>query len=246
VEKESSDPTAAYAAATTPAHVDCGEPERLGDVEVAVACNNTYLTINRLAAADREINEKYQRSASFWRVNTYALQTTFFIAFGRIFDNHRDTFSISKLVEATIANPAIFSKDALRERKRRSSKIVGADPKWLTDFIDQASEPTVDQLRSLEEALKPHVEKFVAIYQPIRHKYFAHRGTESQQVIELLFGKTLKTEVAEIFGFLHTLLWAINEMAWNGKKPYLADFRDYEREVTNLNGKIEEFIRSLP
>jgi hypothetical protein len=101
-----------------------------GDVEVAVACNNTYLTINRLAAADREINEKYQRSASFWRVNTYALQTTFFIAFGRIFDNHRDTFSISKLVEATIANPAIFSKDALRERKRRSSKIVGADPKY--------------------------------------------------------------------------------------------------------------------
>jgi len=217
-----------------------------GDVEAAVASNNTYLTIHRLGVADRSIYDKYYRAARFWNLNTYALQTTFFIAFGRIFDRRSDSFSIQRLVEATIANPAFFSKAALRGRKRRISHIAGADPKWLIDFVDQAWEPTSACLQSLARALTPHVDKFKDIYRPIRHKYFAHRGAESQQAIEELFSKTLKTDVAEILGFLHTLLWAITEMAWNAKKPNLSDSSDYAREVTDLNNTIEEFIRSLP
>jgi hypothetical protein len=217
-----------------------------GDVEAAVACNNTYLTINRLAAADREILDKYQRSAAFWRINALALQTTFFMAFGRIFDERHDTLSIQKLIQATIANPAIFSKAALRERKRQSSRVSGADPPWLVDFVDQKWEPTAADLQPFELALTPHVDKFRIIYQPIRHKYFAHRGTEDQKAIEELFSKTLKTDVAEILGFLHTVLWAINEMAWNGKKPDFTDFTDYDREVEGVNSAIEKFIRELP
>ena len=89
----------------------------------------------------------------------------------------------------------------------------------------------------------PHYEKFKAIYQPIRHKYFAHRGAESQQAIEALFSKTVKADVAEILGFLHTTLWAIREMAWNASRPDLTSSADYERYVRSLNGQIEEFIR---
>jgi len=196
--------------------------------------------------ADRKIYDKYQHAAHFWSLNTYALQTTFFIAFGRIFDNRNDSFSIQKLTEATIANPALFSKAALRERKRRISRIAGADPSWLVDFVDQAWEPTAADLEPLRAALAPHLDKFKAIYRPIRHKYFAHRGTESQQAIEALFGKTLKTDVAEILGFLHTVLWAIREMALNGQRPDLTDFTDYDREVQSVNTDIENFVRELP
>jgi hypothetical protein len=217
-----------------------------GDVEAATASNNAYLTINRLGVADRSIYDKYQRSGRFWTINTYALQTTFFIAFGRIFDNRSDSFSIQKLVEATIANPALFSKTALLERKRRISHITGADPKWLVDFVGQVWEPTASDLEPLRTALAPHLDKFKAIYRPIRHKYFAHRGTESQQAIEALFGKTLKTDVAEILGFLHTVLWAIREMALNGQRLDLTDFADYDGEVNSVNGDIEKFIRELP
>jgi hypothetical protein len=35
-------------------------------------------------------------------VNAYALQAAFFMAFGRIFDPRRDSFSVPKLVDATI------------------------------------------------------------------------------------------------------------------------------------------------
>src|SRR5438552_13700982 len=83
-----------------------------GDVEAAIKSNYAYFTIHSLAAADRKIFDKYQRAAHFWTLNTYALQTTFFIAFGRIFDERKDCFSIQKLVNATIANPGFFSKTA--------------------------------------------------------------------------------------------------------------------------------------
>jgi AbiU2 len=188
-----------------------------GDVELAIKANYAYLTIHSLAATDRTVYDKYQRAAHFWMLIASALQTTFFMAFGRIFDKHRESFSIQKLVEATIRNPSFFSKAALRERRRKSENMTGSDPQWLVDYVNGAWEPTAADLNQLRTELMPHYDKFIAIYQPIRHKYFAHRGTESQQAIEELFSKTLKADVGEILGFLHTALWAINNMAVNGQ-----------------------------
>ena len=84
-----------------------------GDVEVAIKTNHAYLKIHNFAVADRAIFDRYQRDAHFWMLNTLSLQTTFFISFGRIFDHRRDSFSIHKVVDATIANPSFLSKAAL-------------------------------------------------------------------------------------------------------------------------------------
>jgi hypothetical protein len=217
-----------------------------GDVEAAIKSNYAYFTIHRLAAADRKILDKYQRAAHFWTLNTYALQTTFFIAFGRIFDERKDCFSIQKLVKATIANPALFSKTALRARRRKNDNMTKPDPAWLVDYVNQAWEPTTADLKPLLAALMPHQAKFKSIYQPIRHTYFAHRGMASQKAIETLFSRTLKADVVEILKFLHTVLWAIRDMAWNARKPDLNNFADYGAYVKGLNKQIEEFIRKLP
>jgi len=53
-------------------------------------------------------------------------------------------------------------------------------------------------------------------------------------------------EVHEILRFLHTLLWAIQEMANNGRRPDLTDFSDFDRHVRRLNEQTEAFIRNLP
>jgi hypothetical protein len=74
-----------------------------GDVEAAIKSNHAYLTINNLVVAEREIYDKVNRFPDFWALNAYALQTTFFIAFGRIFDTRPDSVSIQRLVDATIA-----------------------------------------------------------------------------------------------------------------------------------------------
>jgi hypothetical protein len=69
---------------------------------------------------------------------------------------------------------------------------------------------------------------------------------EDDKAISDLFGRTLIGDVAEILRFLHTLLWAITEMAWNAKPPDLTNFRDYVTYVNSHNGKTERFIRQLP
>jgi hypothetical protein len=217
-----------------------------GDVEVAIKSNYAYLKIHNLAAGDRDIFDRYQRDAHFWSLNSLSLQTTFFIAFGRIFDHRRDSFSIHKVVESTIANPAFFSKSALRERKRQSSNINGPDPDWLVEYVDQAWEPTTADLEPLRTALVPHYDRFRAIYQPIRHRYFAHRGMDDQQAISALFGQTLIGDVTEILGFLHTLLWVIQEIAWNARRPDLTNRTDYDNWVRRLDEQIEMFVRRVP
>ena len=100
-------------------------------------------------------------------------------------------------------------------------------------------------LQALQDAVIPHYDTFKTIYQPIRHKYFAHRGTDSQQAIEALFSQTLIGDVNRILGFLHTLLCAIQEMAWNARRPDLGDLTDYNNFIRGLDEQIERFIRRI-
>jgi hypothetical protein len=102
----------------------------------------------------RAIYDKFQRAAHFWSLSAYSLQTTFFMAFGRIFDKRSDSFSVQKLVEATIANPALFSKAALRERKRKSANMTGSDPRWLVDYLNKAWD-----VKSLNSQIEEFVRK---------------------------------------------------------------------------------------
>ena len=114
-------------------HINCGRKLIRGDVETAIESNFTYLTIHRLAAENAGIFDKYNRFAEFWMVNAYSLQTTFFVTFGRICDTRRDVYSVHKVVAQTIANPSFFSRSALRDRKRKASRIAGVDPGWLVE-----------------------------------------------------------------------------------------------------------------
>lgn len=217
-----------------------------GDIQAAIKSNYAYLTINNLAVTEPKLHQKINKFPDFWMLNAFALQTTFFIVFGRIFDNRPDSYSVQKLVKLTVANPSFFSRASLCERKRQASHISGSDPDWLVAYVESAWEPTSADLEPISIALTPHYEKFKKIYKPIRHKYFAHKSIESETAIKTLFAQTLVGDVNEILRFLHTLLWAINEMAWNARKPDVTDFRDYEVYIEGLNSKTEAFIRQLP
>jgi AbiU2 len=217
-----------------------------GDVEGAIKTNSAYLRVNSLAVADPNIYAKLNHFADFWRLHDFALQTTFFIIFGRLFDMRTDSHSIPKLVDATIANPAFFTKASLRNRKREASRITGADPQWLIDYVKAAWEPNSADLELFRTALAPHYDKFRTIYKPIRHKFFAHKSKESEAAIQGLFDKTNSADVNEILRFLYTLIWAINEIAWNATRPDLTDFSRYEGYVNELNTNTERFVRQLP
>jgi hypothetical protein len=181
-------------------------------------------------------------------LTTYSLQTTFFIAFGRVFDARADSFSVDDLVEATIEHPGFFSKTEVRRKKRESSMIFGEqpDPEWLVTYMDNKVDLTRKNLETLRAALRPHAEKFKQIYEPIRHKFFAHRGRASDEAIGALFGRTLIGDVSEILRFLHTLTWAIQDMVSNGNTPDLTNFSDYHSYVTDVTSQVESVVKSQP
>src|ERR1700730_13193862 len=97
------------------------------DVEAAIKSHHTHITIRKLGA-EPDINRRLNKFPGFWIVNSFALQTTMFTALGRIFDTRSDSHSVQKLIEATIENPSLFSKVALRGRKRLISRIQDDDP----------------------------------------------------------------------------------------------------------------------
>jgi hypothetical protein len=146
----------------------------------------------------------------------------------------------SKASGCHYCKPRALLKVALRERKRKASNIHGPDPEWLVQYVQDAWEPTTADLTPLRDALTPNYDEFRVIYQPIRHKVYAHRSKEDEAAISALFSRTVIGDVN------NTLIWAIQEMAWNAARPNLADFTDYEGYVTGIKRKIEQFVRQLP
>jgi len=216
-----------------------------GDIEGAVASNTTYFKIHNMAAANRAILDKFSRTPYFWHMNAYALQTTFFISLGRLFDKRKDAWSIYDLTENTIGHIGLFSKAGLRERKRARSSKDGKDPEWLENYMANAWEPTRSDLKELEDAIVPYADKFHETYQPIRHIYFAHRGKMSAEDIVELFGKTQISDATDIIRFLYTLVFAIWEIHLNGRKPDLSNVHKYDSYVKVLTDDVEKLIGGL-
>ncbi|MGA2879132.1 MAG: hypothetical protein ABSG13_09300 [Bryobacteraceae bacterium] len=218
-----------------------------GDVEAAVKSNQTFLAIDNLIVAEPELHLNVNRFADFWTLNSFALATTFFIAFGRLFDRTKNVLSVEKLLDFTVTNPGLFSKAALRERKLQvTHNQPGTIPDWLDEAVARAWEPTSADLMPLRAALAPYCETFKKVYGPIRHNYYAHRSKWDEAAISALFSKTQIGEVNEILRFLHTLIAAIQELAINGTRPDLANFQDYDAYVARIKRRTEEFIRQLP
>jgi len=75
---------------------------------------------------------------------------------GRVFDQRSD-YTIYRLLKLAQANPAVFSKEALAERKRRLA--YNAD-EWLPEYLKTAYEPDTKDFR----CLRSYVDKRRKVY----------------------------------------------------------------------------------
>lgn len=218
-----------------------------GDVEAAIGCSATYLTINRISAADYDTAQKLNRHADFWRATTYSLQSSFFIALGRFFDKTKGTYTIEDVVDCTIEYPGFFTKEELRKRKREDSQVFGdaPDPEWMAEYLASVCEPSRKDLELLRTELKPHIETFRKIYEPIRHQYFAHRAKSSSEAITALFSAATVADLAEVLKFIYGLIWGITEMAHNGALPGQWSEKHYDGLFRVYQESTEELIKRL-
>lgn len=215
------------------------------DVNAAMVSCYTHRALNDAAAADRRISQRINRHPDFWRVTSFGLQNSLFIVLARILDSDPKLHSIYQVLNATTAHPEFFSKAALRARKL---SIPGTEPNppWLDDYVQNAWEPSVQDLRGLKKALGPHKTKFDDIYKPIRNQ-IAHIIFKDEQSIASLYSRTLKVEIDEILCFLHSLTRAIWEMAYNAAEPNLSgDNYGYSARVAEITKEIEELLSELP
>lgn len=214
-----------------------------GDIEGAIACHVGYLKIHNTAAENRAILDKYNRTPEFWRLNSYALQTTFFIALGRLFDATKGTVTLTRLLDETVEHRGLFTKEQLRRYKISQ---VNGEPDWLEKYIAEAWEPSRADLQQLRDFIDPHIKRYNDVYAPLRHMHFAHRGKESSVTIGELFGRTKIGDATEILRDCCTVMDQIKEIQLNGRKPDLTDYSRYEEFVKHHGGQVEKLIFSLP
>lgn len=200
------------------------------EVNTAIECFYTYIEIHNYAAEDKKIFRSLNEDATFWNIQLYSLQASFFIALGRIFDNGPDTHSIHKLLAATVAHPEYFSKDSLAIRKSEGKQR----PAWLDDYLVDIFEPQASDLRALKKALSPHRAKFKSVYGDIRDYVFAHKILKDKDKVSELFGKTQIKDIDEMLYFFYDLIEVLFQLFQNGRKPELGIGKyDYKERIKN-------------
>lgn len=188
------------------------------EVASAIQFFYSWLTVLTVAGDDRSVYQFLNQRRLFWNTVLGALQTASFIALGRIFDQDPSTHNIDRLLRIARTNSTIFSKDALAERKRKTSP--DAD-KWLTEYLRRVYVPTADDFRKLRRHVAARRKVYENNYRPLRHKLFAHKQLLDPADIKALFAKTKIRELQQLLIFLSRLYEALWELLYNGWKPNL-------------------------
>ncbi len=198
------------------------------EINTAIECFYTYLEIHRYAAEERLIHSAINTQAAFWNITLYSLQATFFLTLGRIFDDGRDSHSIHKLLVSTVAHPEFFSKEALSARRRFNEGNL----EWLDEYVAQAFEPSITDLRELKKTVSGHRSKYDSIYSDIRNFVFAHKITADPAEVEGLFSKAVISDADQMLYGLFDVVSEVQQMLQNGRCPQLGIKKyDYQARI---------------
>jgi AbiU2 len=179
----------------------------------------TYIEINKFASENNENYQKINQDGHFWSGELYALQTTWFIILGRIYDRTKESYSIHDFLESTVDYKGFFSKRALAEGKRAAAGQ--GQPSWLADYLKSAWEPSTADLEKIRTVITASDEKWTKVYKPIRDKVFAH--TNPNVVVSVLFRDALVGDIEDILRDLNKIRTAVFQLLENGREHWLAD-----------------------
>jgi hypothetical protein len=210
------------------------------EVDLASFTFYSWKAIKNNIASDREALTAINSNSLAWGIILYSLGCSFFVNLGRIFDTDSGAFSIFKLLQSCQTQIADFSKDQLRLRKL----ALGLDPDSLDNYISSAYEATAKDFRIIREEVSKRANLFQKIYQPIRHKIYAHKEIEIIESHQQLFDKTQIGQVQEMLSFLYGVEQFVFELYHNGRKTDHAKFKcdDEDRtikDIASLMGKIK-------
>jgi hypothetical protein len=115
------------------------------ETQKATQCFYAFLSVHAVAADRDAVRRLLNMAALFWNTSLGALQTSTFIALGRIFDQG-SRHNVDSLFKTAQDDLAVFSKDALATRKQGTNPVP---PEWLAEYLRTAYVPTATDFRRL-------------------------------------------------------------------------------------------------
>jgi hypothetical protein len=172
-----------------------------------------WLAVRDLAARNANVLAVMNATPLFWLTTHHAMLLAAFVGLGRVFDQDSE-HNVDHLMDVAATDLSIFSKAALRLRKE--ANISKED---TAAFVESAHELTPAENRLLKGQIRAKRGIYEARYREIRNKVFAHNDVLDAAHVNKLFTKTNINEMKGIFGFLHALYGALDQLFLNGRKP---------------------------
>ncbi len=197
------------------------------EVEAATQFFYAYLTVHAVAGDDVAVHRLLNTAPLFWNTNLGALQTSTFVALGRVFDQ-QSKHNVDRLLKIAQSNPAIFSKAALGARKQKADRTASS---WLAQYLQNAYVPKTGDFRRFRSLVRKHRGTYEARYRDLRSKVFAHKELSDGADVQALSAKTNVRELQRLLIFLLSLYDALWNLFVNGKRPVLRPRRYSVRRI---------------
>lgn len=179
----------------------------------------TELTIHQLAATNNKTFERINGHSAFWNGILGALQSSAFVALGRIYDHNSRSNSALQLLRFAEKHIGIFGRSFIERRQIRSG-MAKDDAKV---YASEAYELQRDGLASLRTEFDTKRQFYVEHIQPIRHNVIAHAGLLTNEVRDELFSKLLVRELESVAVFPLRLYETFFKLYHDGQEPQLED-----------------------
>ena len=192
-----------------------------GEVETAAQYFYSWLSVHEVANQNESVVKFLNQNALFWNTVLGSLQTSAFIALGRVFDQDSN-HNLDRMFAIAKRNPTIFSKADLAKRKKNLSSNAS---EWIDEYLQNVYEPKASDFRRLKGHIRKYRRIYETNYRDLRHKWYAHKEVAGGADLGALAGRTSVKEMERLFVFLIKLYEALWQLLFNGRKPVLRPLR---------------------
>ncbi|MFA5803579.1 MAG: hypothetical protein WC879_02950 [Melioribacteraceae bacterium] len=197
------------------------------EYKIAAQSYYTWKLINNTVSKDSKIYNSLNENSTTWNIILHSLQSTYFIALRRIFDNDKNTFSAERLLNSCIENISEFGKDKIAERKIDAN---AEKPEWLDKYLESVYQIERKDIQKLLDELLKQKEKYIKIFKPIINKVFAHSEIKYLENSKSLFVDAKIEDIEEILNFLFQIDMILFDLLHNGKFQQIGTYHCKEEE----------------
>lgn len=176
------------------------------------------MTIHHAASKSKKLLHRLNESPTFWKTCLAALQSSAYIALGRVFDTKNSRYCLSELLFTLEENLNLFSKASLSERKKKDGFV---DKERLAEYVHGAHRFSRSDLRTIQRSVERHRAIYEKAIKLVRHQHLAHRNTFASADTQSLYARGKVKDFWRLSAYLLNLHEGLWNLFQNGRKPNL-------------------------